>query len=231
MPVSTSRFIVQSYHSATSLPSFVWDFFASHQEHTNVMYPVAQKLRQQERNGISPSSEVLWLTCSTTHSSHTDPTLDFVLSCTPGSEGSYPIFICTTVRMAELTVEFIQPRIGELVQTLCASVPLERVYSVFAPEAVTRIFASLWTKFTGITLDQDPEYYSAKLTFCSPSSFRNRRGTLHSDRSFILRPAIEADIPAAAALCHGFAAVSVIDFLSSLRSYIYNYCRNLSPYR
>lgn len=209
MPVSTSRFIVQTYHSALSLPPSVWDFFASHQQHTNVIYPVAKKLLQQELNGTPPSPDALWMTASTTHSSHTDPTLDFVLSCTPGPEGSYPIFICSTVPVKDLTADLIHPRMEEIVRALYAMIPLERVYSVFAPETVATIFASLWTKYTGISLDQDPEYYSARLTFCSPSSFRNRRATLHSDKSFILRPAIEADIPAAAVLCQGFAAVSV----------------------
>jgi len=207
MPVSASRITVQTYRSALSLPASVWDFFATHQEHTNVMYPVAKKLKQQELTGITPSPDTFWMTCSTTHSSHSDRTLDFVLSCTPGPEGRYPIFICTTVPVHDLRDDFIRPRMEELVRFLYASVPLERVYSVFAPVQITNIFAFVWTKYTGIQLDQDPEYYSAKLTFCTLSSSRNRRASV-SKSSFVLRSAVEADIPAAAVLCHGFAAVS-----------------------
>jgi hypothetical protein len=210
MPVTTNKFIVQTYHSALSLPPSVWDFFASSQRHTNVIYPMAKNLIQQERNGVSLSPDTFWMTCSTASSSNTDPTLDFVLSCTTGPQGTYPIFICTTVLFEELRADDVHPRIEELVRVLHTTVPLERVYSVFAPEPVTRVFASLWTQYTGVPLDQDPEYYSAKLTFCTPASLRDlRAATPEPERSYILRQAVEADIPAAADLCYGFAAVSV----------------------
>ena len=96
-----------------------------------------------------------------------------------------------------------------MVEALSASVPLERVYSVFAPVQITHAFADAWTRLTGVQLDADPEYYAAKLTHCTYTTFRNRRSTLPVDRSYIMRPAVLADIPAAAELCHGFAAVSV----------------------
>ena len=172
------------------------------------MYPVAKKLLDLESSGDVPTDS-LWLTCSTNHNSATDPTLDFVLSVTPGPQGGYPVFICTPLPLDQLKPDYILPRMGQMVEALCASVPLERVYSVFAPSPITHAFAEAWTRLTGVELDSDPEYYSAKLTHCDSKSFRNRRSTQPLDRSYIMRPAVLADIPAAAELCHGFAAVSV----------------------
>ena len=208
MPVTTSKHILQSYSTPSALPPFVWDFFAKNQQHSNVMLPVAKNLLERESNGDVPTDS-LWLTCSTTHNSATDPTLDFVVAVTPGPQGAYPVFICTPLPVDQLRTEYILPRVEQTVEALCASVPLERVYSVFAPAAITQAFVEAWTRRTGIELEADPEYYSAKLTHCTYNTFRNRRPTLPVDRSYIMRPAVPADIPAAAELCHGFAAVSV----------------------
>lgn len=172
------------------------------------MYPVAKKLLENESNG-DVITDSLWLTCSTTHNSATDPTLDFVLSVTPGPQGAYPVFICTSLPIDQLSADYILPRIQQMVEALYDSVPVERVYSIFAPAPITHAFAEAWTRRTGVELDADPEYYSAKLTHCTYDTFRNRRSTLPIDRSYILRPAVSSDIPAAAELCHGFAAVSV----------------------
>ncbi|KAF9654186.1 hypothetical protein BDM02DRAFT_57227 [Thelephora ganbajun] len=207
MPVTTSKYILQSYSAPSALPPFVWSFFAKHQQHTNVLYPVAKGLLERESDGDVPT-DCLWLTCSTSHNSATDPTLDFVLSVTPGPQGSYPVFICTPLPVDQLGPDYILPRMQRVVEALCASVPLERVYSVFAPAPITYAFAEAWTRLTGIKLDADPEYYSAKLTHCTDDTFRSCCPTLPVDRSYIMRPAVPADIPAAAELCHGFAAVS-----------------------
>lgn len=207
MPVTTTKHILQTFTTPSSLPPFVWSFFEKHQQHTNVMSPVAKNLLLLESNGDAPTG-ALWITCSTTQNSATDPTLDFVLSVTPGPLGDYPVFICTPLPLDQLRHGYIAPRMQKLVGALSESVPPERVYSVFAPAPITHAFVEAWTRLTGIELDANPEYYSAKLTYCNSKAFRNRRPTLPSDRSYIMRPAVLADIPAAAVLCHGFAAVS-----------------------
>lgn len=171
------------------------------------MYSIAQKLLARESNGDIPD-DCLWLTCSTHHNSATDPTLDFVLSVTPGPQGAYPVFICTPLPLDKLKSEYILPRMQQMAGALQGLIGVERVYSVFAPVAIARAFAETWTALTEVELDADPEYYSAKLTHCSYDTFRNRRATLPIDRSYIMRPAVLTDIPAAAVLCHGFAAVS-----------------------
>ena len=208
MPVTTTKYILQTFTTPFALPPFVWSFFEKHQQHTNVMYPVAKNLLLRESNGGAPIDAV-WITCSTTQNSATDPTLDFVLSVTPGPQGDYPVFICTPLPLDQLRDEYITPRMQRIVEALSESVPPERVYSVFAPTPITHAFVEAWTRLTGTELDADPEYYSAKLTYCNSKTFRNRRPTLPADRSYIMRPAVLADIPAAAVLCHGFAAVSV----------------------
>jgi len=208
MPVTTSKYVLQTYSTPSALPPFVWSFFAKHQQHTNVLYPIAKKLLESESNGDVPTDS-LWLTCSTTHNSAIDPTLDFVLSVTPGPQGAYPVFICTTLPVDQLRPDYILPRVQQMAETLFSSVPLERNYSVFAPVPIAHAFAEAWTRLTGVELDADSEYYSAKLTHCTYNTFRNRLPTQPVDRSYIMRPAVPSDIPAAAELCHGFAAVSV----------------------
>src|ERR1700753_4310391 len=106
MPVTTSKYIIQSYSTPSALPPFVWSFFEQHQRHTNVMYPVAKKLLDRESSGDVPDDS-LWLTCSTSHNSASDPTLDFVLSVTPGPQGAYPVFICTSLSPNQLKSEYI----------------------------------------------------------------------------------------------------------------------------
>jgi hypothetical protein len=208
MPVTTPTYILQAYSAPSGLPPFIWSFFAKHQQHTNVMYPVAKKLLERESGG-DPPTDSLWITCSTNHNSATDPTLDFVLSVTPGPQGAYPVFICTPTPVDQLKPDYILPRMQRVVEVLSTSIPTERVYSVFAPAPVAQAFAEAWTLRTGVGLDVDPEYYSAKLTHCTPSTLRDRRPTLPVDRSYIMRPAVPADIPAVAEHCHGFAAASV----------------------
>lgn len=68
-----------------------------------------------------------------------------------------------------------------MVQVLCASVPLERVYSVFALDSIAHAFAEAWARLTGVKLDEDPEYYSAKLTHCKYKPFQT------INRSYIMR--------------------------------------------
>jgi hypothetical protein len=166
----------------------------------------ALKALARERAGEAPSQDELWIVC---YSNSPQPTIDFVLSCTNGPLGKYPIFIFTPHPYSQLTDEFIQPRILRLVHTLLGVVPLRRVYSIFAPHNVAATFAELWSTHTGVTLDQDPEYYAALLTFCTKRTFVNRQMTINPELVYEIRPAVEDDIPEAAELCHGFAAEAV----------------------
>lgn len=62
---------------------------------------------------------------------------------------------------------------------------------------------------TGIALDNEAEYYAAKISFCTKRTFRPRQSSLFPDIEYDLRPAREEDTIQAAELCHGFASESV----------------------
>jgi hypothetical protein len=122
--------------------------------------------------------------------------------------GTYPIFIFTTHPYHTLNDDIFAQFIDDMIQALRVVVSPPRVYSVFAPEPLTRTFVDLWTQMTGIQSYQEP-YYAAKLSYCTAKTFVNRSTTTFPGLTFDLRPAVEADIPAAALLCYGFAADSV----------------------
>jgi len=202
MPSLAADFTLKTYRRAVDLPAEVWETFSTHPKNSNIMFPHAKKARQV----AGSTGNNLWIVCSTLHSGG----VDFVLSCTEGPIGSYPVFIFTPITASRLEAElgFYIPRIRGLVRALQDIVPPERVFSVFALETISRAFASIWTAETGVPLDKDAEYYAAKFTYCTRQSFRPRQQSLLPDVSYHLRLAGEGDIMDAAKLCHGFAAAS-----------------------
>ncbi|CAL1695213.1 unnamed protein product [Somion occarium] len=172
------------------------------------MFPHAEKCREIEARVHSLTPGQFWIVCMTNQGGG-HIFVDFVLSCTEGPLGSYPIFIFTTIPHGRLTSDPAASRISSLAYHLSLSVPTRRVFSVFAPEPVAQIFASIWTEHNGIPLDPiQAEYYAAKLMFCD-------RGTLREGvTSPELRRAVVGDIPKAAQLCYEFAAKSTPFVLS-----------------
>jgi hypothetical protein len=169
------------------------------------MYPHALKQLMAERNGKPALGDEIWVVC---WCNQPTPTIDFVLSCTNGPIGTYPVFIFTPHAFASLTDEFMLPRLTLLVHKLRQEVPTHRVYSVFAPEPVTKTFAKLWTLHTGIKTENEP-YYAALISYCTRETFSNRQMSMTPDLISEIRLAVEADIPSAARLCWGFAKESV----------------------
>jgi len=192
------------YRHAALLPPQVWDAFHRQECASNIMYPHALKAHTTKGGeGVQ-----LWMTCSTPHpNTNEDAALDFILSCTEGPLGSYPIFIFATAPPEDLVKDYLHSRLNALVLHLLALVSPSRVFSVFAPEPVTQEFAQIWSQYTGIDSYQEP-YYAAKLTYCTPSTLSRRRMTLFSDLIYTPRRAHEEDIPALAKLCHEFATTS-----------------------
>lgn len=123
--------------------------------------------------------------------------------------GKYPIFIFSPHAYHRLNDDFVYPRISRVVPALLAAVSVGRVYSIFAPESVATTFAELWTKHTSVSMDREPKYYAALLTFCTRRSFINRQMTMNPELIYEIRPAVEDDILEAAELCYGFAAEAV----------------------
>jgi len=188
-----------------NIPTIVWDAFRANPTNSNIMLPHAERAKVQEFNG--GPSEGVWISC-VTFSPSSAPAVDFVLSCTANHLGAYPIFIFTTLSPAEQESDDITPRLTSLAHALLRAVPVNRVFSVFAPDSITQAFTSIWTDMTGVGLDRHPEYYAAKFSYCTKSSFRPRSNSLLPDVQYELRLAREEDSLAAAQLCYGFAVES-----------------------
>lgn len=89
--------------------------------------------------------------------------------------------------------------------------PVERVYSVFAPEIIAHLFIDIWTNLTGVELHApDPYYYAAKISFCSRRTLSRRQATQNA--AYSMRPARMEDIEQVRDLCIEFALTSVSAF-------------------
>lgn len=211
MPSVERRFSLNTYTTALDIPSHVWDTFSSHSRASNIMYPYAIHCRNEGQEGRA--AHAIWIVCTTASlSTQAGPSVDFVLSCTDGYLGQYPVFIFTPLPHPVLHSHYARRRLQALARTLRTAQPSSRVFSVFAPEAVTNQFCSIWSTITGIPLDPHPEYYAAKITYCTKRSFRPRQNTLLPDVEYTLRLAQEHDVIGAAELCYAFAKESVCCF-------------------
>jgi hypothetical protein len=203
--VATSGQFVETFTSASAISDNVWEALKAKPRDSNIILPHALKSLAEEKSGELPASNQVWIACS----SHNPRTVDLVLSCTEGPMGSYPIFIFSTRPFANLTKEYLLPRVAALVSAVHNAIPVNRVFSVFAPEPITQLFVSLWTEVTGIRSYANEPYYAAKLSYCTKRSIVNRQTTIHPDLVYDLRPADDDDIMDVAELCHDFAANSV----------------------
>ncbi|KAJ7817299.1 hypothetical protein B0H14DRAFT_2843048 [Mycena olivaceomarginata] len=202
MPSTTLELYTTTYHSASSIPKEVWDVLNFSPQNSNCILPVALKSLAREQNDeTAAGSDQCWIVV------HSHGTIDFVLSVTDGDIGTYPIFIFTTHPTHRLTPDFLLPRLIRLAEALRAAVPIERVYSIFAPDTITTTFVEIWCSLTGVQGYKVP-YYHAKLTYCTRKSFVNRQMTTSPGLVYELRPAVDSDLDAVASLCYQFAADS-----------------------
>ena len=198
---------VQHFLAAKDLPNSVWESFSFHPRGANIMHSHAKKSRLSEEAGNPPKVGQCWVVCSR-KLGNGDPSVDFVLSCTEGPLGNYPIFIFTTIPHNQLNSGATASGISALVDALSPLVAITRVFSVFAPEPLARRFASAWTEKHGIPLDSDPEYYHAKLTYCTKETLRPPSQSTPAPNGRPRR-ANQSDIPTIAELCQAFAKDSV----------------------
>ncbi|KAG8962937.1 hypothetical protein FRC03_003607 [Tulasnella sp. 419] len=151
----------------------------------------------------------MWLVLSSTSRGQSTRTVDFILSCTNGPLGSYPIFIWSSRPVNTLSRDFIHSRIGLLAEHLKYALPSSRrVYSVFAPTIISQAFSKAWSALTCSIPVEDP-YYHATLSTVTLESLRwqddlNRREVA----PHCLRPATMEDLMGVAYLCFEFAATS-----------------------
>ncbi|KAI9060558.1 hypothetical protein FKP32DRAFT_1577631 [Trametes sanguinea] len=191
---------VSVFYHPSSFPPSVWSALEKDPRSSNIIYATAAKLVQSD---ASLASCNLWTVCQTVGQ---NSEVMFVLSCTRGPIGDYPIFIYTPLSRDVLTDDFLNLPILSMVRALQANVSPERVFSVFALDAVADKFAATWTAETGVRLADQPIYYHAKLLCCTKVTIGN---IAHEENTSVqMRPAREADITALARLCHGFASTS-----------------------
>lgn len=200
---------VESYTHASDINDAVIDAFKSNEGAANTIYPFILKARDFPRDGSQ-----LWIAHFEDNGQVT-----FVLSCTRGVLGDYPVFIFTTKPPTERK-DITQP-LGQLAQALRASVAPERVFAVFSCEAVTCEFARIWTELTGI--DVEREYYRATFSYCTAATFtpssQLRPLPENRDLAIWLGPANESHTAKVAELCHKFAATSVSNYIDKWHSY------------
>ena len=200
-----ATFSVSTVLSAADIPAAVWSAFRENAQASNVMYAHADKVAKCPTPGGTAD---LWIVVwDMTKPSGTSVSVLFVLSCTIGPLGPYPIFIFTPLPSALLVDSFVRPRVLEMVRALRAVVSPERVFSVFAVDALTDAFADVWTAETGIQLDTNPLYYHASLMCCDKTTFRP--APPQGDGTISLRLAVEADVKKVSVLCQDFSVTSV----------------------
>ncbi|KAK0196074.1 hypothetical protein F5146DRAFT_1028411 [Armillaria mellea] len=216
MPSIAPKVALKVYTSAVLLLHDVSSTFENNEANFNVIYPHALKCRAAEESGQPPKPGQVWIVYFTCDP---EPCPLFILSCTTTETGKYPIFISTTLPTNSHSPEFIRQPMSLLVKELYRVVPVPRVYSIFAPDAIAQHFAKLWTGLTGVGHIAEP-YYAAKLTFCTKMTFRYRQATTVPGVTYELRLAVPSDIEEIAKLCHGFASESepfVLDDAGALK--------------
>lgn len=218
MPARTdgsSGITCTTYNSSLTIPDEVLQTMRNDPRATLVL-PTIEKYQVKERQGDRIGADEFWIICSTTRQTSRGPQtrLDFVLTCTFGIMGKYPVFIYGIKYSEELTEQYLEIRIMKLVRTLAERLPdavaRRRVYSVFAATPVADAFARRWTEKTGID-SLEKAYYDAKFSYCLPHALAGPLSPSRVDHSYIvnIRPGVEADILAVSDLCYGFAAESV----------------------
>lgn len=164
-----------------------------------------------EENERVSEARQFWLTLWSTHSPlSTSPVLDLVLSCTASHIDNLPIFLWSSHETHTLTREYLEPRMTLLIQHLAELIPPERVFSVFAPNFITKTFADIWSLRTGMKIVKQP-YYAASLTYVTRDTLTEKdtsRTPSLPPLPFVLRQAKREDVDAVSAHCLDFAADS-----------------------
>lgn len=211
MPAIVSNLRQHTYRRASDIPRDVIEALQK-DPRANILYAGIEKATSKERAGTSSLHEELWI-ASYTDRHGSDSTIDFVLSCTYGVIGEYPIFIYSTKSVQDLAEDFLEPRIYRIVQELDnnISTPM-RVYSIFASRPVSESFGRHWTQRTGIKSIKEP-YYDAKFSYCTANTLAPPPSP---DSSCRMRLAERRDVPQVAQLCKGFSEESVSSLIKAV---------------
>ena len=209
MSSNQSTFSITLTYQARDLPSEVWASFRENPHASNIMFPHAIKAAKLSSTAPPTTGENVWAVLWETRDRRPSLSVTFVLSCTTGPLGPYPVFIYTPLSSVSLQRVDMHPRLLALARALKAVVPPERVFSVFAVDSVATTFADTWTAETGIPLAGHPNYYHASLMCCDANLLRVRLLAELPEAKIVLRRAISTDVANVSRLCHAFAAGSV----------------------
>jgi hypothetical protein len=181
----------------------------AHERRANIILPHAEKLKVQEQSGsLAPGQ--FWITAwsasppappSTTPPR--GPHLDFVLACTEGHMGTYPLFLFSTHEIVTLPEQWLDQCMRQLAQRLMTLVDPARVFSIFGQERAVQMLCRHWSDLTGFHPASQP-YYEASSTYCSPETFVSTPKAGH-----VMRKAVLSDLDQVARLCQEFAEDSV----------------------
>jgi len=134
----------------------------------NVILPFAKKALNFPRD-----DKQLWIALYDEAES-----IEFVLSCTEGPLGKYPIFIVASKSPAQIAQDEeggrdIADSLKPLVTSLLKEVPPQRVFSVFSIARVAETFAEIFVARTPQEHDirLGDRYYDATFTFCTSETF------------------------------------------------------------
>ncbi|KAF8560057.1 hypothetical protein OG21DRAFT_1401354 [Imleria badia] len=195
-----------AYNHATDLPVEFWAALGQNEPAANTILPFAKKARDFPRED---GNDQLWIILY-------DDTgnVEFVLSCTKGFLGNYPIFVYTPKSSAQLAQEEenTADSLLQLVRCLLEKVPPQRVFSVFSVAKVAKKFAEIFEQQYGIRALKDP-YYDATFTSCTSETLKKSSDSfslLPESEDFLiaLRRADMSNLEGIKALCQGFSYTS-----------------------
>ena len=188
----------------------------AHERRANIILPHAEKLKIQEQSGTLAPGQfwvTAWSTSPPTPTSSTParrgPHLDFVLACTEGHMGTYPLFLFSTHEIVTLPEQWLDQYMHQLAQKLMTLVDPARVFSIFGQERAVQMLCRHWSNLTGFRPVSQP-YYEASSTYCTPETFISTRPT--PEAGHVMRRAVPSDLDQVARLCWEFAEDSVCDY-------------------
>lgn len=198
-----------AYYHAADLPPEFWSALKRNELAANIILPFATKSLHLPRED---NKEQLWIIVYDEGKG-----VEFILSCTKGPLGNYPIFVYTHKSSTQLTQDEARTTdsLLRLVLRLLQEVQPQRVFSVFSLAKVARKFAEIFEEHAhqghGIRAHDDP-YYDATFTFCTSETLNSSSAVFSSpseDFLIALRRADMTNLEGVKALCKGFSDISV----------------------
>ena len=206
----------RAFYHASDIPDEVWRALSENEAAANVILPFAKKAKKLPRGHDGQ----FWIALYNGTNN-----VEFVLSCTRGPLGNYPIFIVPSKASARHAQEGQRDKdladsLLPLVRCLLDKVDHpDRIFSIFSIARVTEKFAEIFQaevharQHHDIQAHKDP-YYDATFTFCTSETFNESlrlefplRGT--EDITISLRRADKTHLEGIKALCKAFSETSV----------------------